>query len=158
VVSVKEVPADKLIEELANYLKSNVAQVRPPVWSIYVKTGANKDKPPMREDWWYIRAASILRRLYLDGPVGLSRLRTYYGYRAKIGSGARREHTRKAGGAIIRKILHQLEQAGLVARTKRGRALTPEGRSLIDKIAAKIAKDLVKARPELAKYIAPPKE
>lgn len=157
-VSLKEVPADKLIKELASYLKSNVAQVRPPVWAIYVKTGADKDRPPMQEDWWYVRAASIMRRLYLDGPVGLSRLRTYYGYRAKIGGGAKREHTRKAGGAIIRKILHQLEQAGFVARTRKGRVLTPEGRSLVDRLATKIAKDLVKASPELAKYIAPPKE
>lgn len=157
-VSVKDVPADLLIKELASYLKANAAQVKPPVWAIYVKTGANKDRPPMDEDWWYIRAASVLRRLYLDGPVGLSRLRTYYGYRAKVGQGVRSERTRKAGGAILRKILHQLEQAGLVARTKRGRVLTPEGRSLLDTIATKIAKDLVKARPELAKYIAPPKE
>ncbi len=157
-VSVKDIPADLLIKELANYLKANTTQVKPPVWAIYVKTGANKDRPPMDEDWWYIRAASIIRRLYLDGPVGLSRLRTYYGYRAKVGQGMRSERTRKAGGAIIRKILHQLEQAGIVAKTKRGRVLTPEGRSLVDRIATKIAKDLVKTRPELAKYIAPPKE
>ncbi|CCC81246.1 30S ribosomal protein S19e [Thermoproteus tenax] len=157
-VSVKDVPADLLIKELAEYLKANVPQVKPPVWSIYVKTGARKDRPPMQEDWWYIRAASIVRRLYLDGPVGLSSLRTYYGYRAKIGSGMRSEKTSKAGGAIIRKILHQLEQAGIAARTRKGRVLTPEGRSLVDRIATKIAKDLVKARPELAKYLAPPKE
>ncbi|MEL9991546.1 MAG: 30S ribosomal protein S19e [Thermoproteus sp.] len=157
-VSVKDVPADLLIKELANYLKTNTTQVKPPVWWMYVKTGANKDRPPADEDWWYIRAASIIRRLYLDGPVGLSRLRTYYGYRAKVGQGMRSERTRKAGGAIIRKILHQLEQAGIVARTKRGRVLTPEGRSLVDRIATKIAKDLVKTRPELAKYLAPPRE
>jgi small subunit ribosomal protein S19e len=70
----------------------------------------------------------------------------------------RPERTRKAGGAIIRKILQQLEQAGLVAKTKQGRVLTPEGRSLLDRIASKIARELIKTRPELAKYIAPPKE
>jgi small subunit ribosomal protein S19e len=59
---------------------------------------------------------------------------------------------------VIRKILQQLEQAGFVAKTKQGRVLTPEGRSLVDRMAAKIARELVKTRPELAKYLAPPKE
>ena len=45
-----------------------------------------------------------------------------------------------------------------VAKTKQGRVLTPEGRSLVDRIATKIAKELVKSRPELVKYLAPPKE
>ena len=156
--SVKDVPADMLIAELARYIKENVPQVKPPVWAPFVKTGANKERPPMDSDWWYVRAASLMRKLYLYGPVGLSRLRSAYSYRAKIGDKMRPERTRKAGGAIIRKILQQLEQAGLVAKTKQGRVLTPEGKSLVDRVASKIAKELIKTRPELAKYIAPPKE
>jgi len=158
VTSVKDVPADLLIAELAKYIKDNVPQVKPPVWAPFVKTGANKERPPMSEDWWYIRAASIMRKLYIYGPVGVGSLRTAYGYRAKVGDKTRPERTRKAGGAIIRKILQQLEQAGFVAKTKRGRVLTPEGKSLVDRVAARIAKELAKQRPELAKYVAPPKE
>ncbi|MGC9051278.1 30S ribosomal protein S19e [Pyrobaculum sp.] len=156
--SVKDVPADQLISELARYIKENVPQVKPPVWAPFVKTGANKERPPMSADWWYVRAASLMRKLYIHGPVGVGSLRTAYGYRAKIGDKTRPERARKAGGAVIRKILQQLEQAGLVAKTKKGRVLTPEGRSLVDRLVTKIAKDLVKARPELAKYVAPPKE
>jgi small subunit ribosomal protein S19e len=158
VTSVKEVPADMLITELARYLKENVPQVKPPVWAPFVKTGANKERPPMSQDWWYVRAASVLRKIYLNGPVGVGALRTAYSYRAKTGDKTRPERTRKAGGAIIRKILQQLEQAGYVAKTKQGRVITPEGRSLLDRIAAKIAKELTKTRPELAKYFATPKE
>ena len=158
-VSVKDVPADLLIKELVKYLKENVPQVKPPPWAMFVKTGANKDRPPMQDDWWYWRAASILRKLYLYGPVGIERLRTAYGYRAKIGSGYRREHFRKAGGAIIRNILHQLEAAGLVMKVPgKGRTLTPQGRSLLDKLATKILKELVKTRPELKKYLVPTTE
>lgn len=157
-VSVKDVPADMLIAELAKYIKENIPQVKPPVWAPFVKTGANKERPPMTQDWWYVRAASIMRKLYLHGPVGVGSLRTAYGYRAKIGDKVRRERTRKAGGAIVRKILQQLEQAGFVAKTKEGRVLTPEGKSLLDRIAARLAKELVKTRPELQKYVAPPKE
>ncbi|MCU7787352.1 MAG: 30S ribosomal protein S19e [Pyrobaculum sp.] len=156
--SVKDVPADQLISELARYIKENVPQVKPPVWAPFVKTGANKERPPMSADWWYVRAASLMRKLYIHGPVGVGSLRTAYGYRAKIGDKTRPERARKAGGAVIRKILQQLEQAGLVAKTKKGRVLTPEGRSLVDRLVTKIAKDLVKARPELAKYVAPPRE
>jgi small subunit ribosomal protein S19e len=158
VTAVKDVPADVLIAEVARYIKESVPQVRPPVWADCVKTGPNKTRPPADPDWWYVRAASVLRKLYLHGPAGVGRLRGAYSYRAKVGRyKTRPERTRKAGGAVIRKILQQLEQAGLVARGRRGRSLTPEGRSLLDAIAAKIARELARARPELLKYTAPPR-
>lgn len=144
-VSVKDVPADLLIRELAKYLRENVPpQVKPPDWALFVKTGPNKDRPPMQEDWWYIRAAAVLRKIYLNGPVGLGSLRMAFSYRAKVGSAVRSERTRKAGGAIIRNILHQLEAAGLVTKTKEGRVITPQGRSLLDKIALNILKEMAK--------------
>ncbi len=155
-VSVKDVPADRLLAKLVEHLKKNVPQVKPPPWALFVKTGANKDRPPMQDDWWYWRAAAILRKLYLYGPVGIERLRTAFGYRAKIGSGFKPERFRKAGGAIIRKILQQLEAAGLVRKVPgEGRELTSEGRRLLDKLAYEVLKELVKERPELAKYLTP---
>ena len=42
----------------------------------------------------------------------------------------------------IRKILQQLEAAGLVEKTKDGRILTSKGRSLLDKLAAQVRKNL----------------
>jgi len=64
-----------------------------------------------------------------------------------------REHFKKAGGSIIRKALQQLEAAGLVCTIKgKGRILTPEGRSLLDRLANKLFNDLVKEKPELKKY------
>ncbi|MFN7105082.1 MAG: 30S ribosomal protein S19e [Pyrobaculum sp.] len=153
--SIKEVPPGVFIVELAKYIKNNAPQVKPPVWAPFVKTGPNKERPPADPEWWYIRAASLMRKLYIHGAAGVGSLRTAYGYRAKVGDKTRRERTRKAGGAAIRKLLQQLEQAGFVTKTKAGRVLTPEGRSLMDRIAAKIAKDLAKDRPELLKYISP---
>jgi small subunit ribosomal protein S19e len=151
---VKDVPPDLLIRELARYLRSNVAQVKPPDWASFAKTGANKERPPTQEDWWYTRAAAVLRKLYLHGPVGLGGLRMAFSYRAKVGSGMRRERTRKAGGAIIRNVLHQLEAAGLVAKSPHGgRVLTPQGRALLDRISLQILRELAKQRPELQKYI-----
>ncbi len=153
-VTALEVPANRLIAKLASYLKENVPEVKPPTWSIFVKTGCFKEKPPEDPDWWYYRAASILRKLYKAGrPVGLSELRREYGGKKRRGSAPPR--TYKAPGNAIRKILQQLEQAQLVKKTREGRILTPQGRALLDRIAIEILMELVKERPELAKYLPP---
>ncbi len=158
-VNIKDVPPDMLIKRLAAYLKDNVQQMKPAPWSLYAKTGARKDSPPQDPNWWYVRAASLLRKIYLNDSVGVERLRMAYSYRAPVGKKARAPRTRKSAGAPIRSILHQLEQAGLVAKVPgKGRTLTPQGRGLLDRTAAQIAKELVKTKPELAKYIAPRQE
>ncbi len=152
-VTALEVPADRLIAELAKYLKERVPEVRPPIWAAMVKTGVHKEKPPMDPDWWYYRAASILRKLYKAGrPVGVERLRTAYG--GRLNRGVAPEHFVKGPGAITRKILQQLEKAGLVEKVPgKGRRLTPAGYSLLDNTAYRIMVSLAKERPELAKYL-----
>ncbi len=135
--SVREVSADKLISSLKEVLKK-VKELEPPVWSKFVKSGVHRERPPEQEDFWHIRAAAILRRLYLDGQVGTERLRVYFGGRKQRGYAPPR--FRKASGNILRKILQQLEKAGLVEKNKKGRKLTSKGRSFIDKIAKESAK------------------
>ena len=148
-----EVPADKLIEELAKYLKEKVPEVTPPAWSAFVKTGPHKERVPSDTDWWYYRAASILRKLYIRGePVGIESLRGAYGGRKNRGVAP--EHYYKGSGSIVRKILQQLESAGLVVKVPRkGRTLTSKGRSLLDKTANKVFRELAKNKPELQKYL-----
>ncbi|MBS7616226.1 30S ribosomal protein S19e [Candidatus Bathyarchaeota archaeon] len=150
--TVYNVPASKLIEKLAQHLKENVDEIKPPSWSIFVKTGAHVQKPPQNPDWWYIRCASLLRKIYVHGPIGLERLRAEYGGRKDFG--VRPEHAVKAGGAIIRKALQQLETAGLIEKLPaRGRKVTAEGRKLLQEIAEGLSRELVKEIPELEKYI-----
>ncbi|WP_440060168.1 30S ribosomal protein S19e [Thermogladius sp. 4427co] len=152
-VNVLEVPADRFIKRLAQYIKENIPEVKPPSWYMFVKTGSFKEKPPTDLDWWYIRAASILRKLYkTGGPIGLSEFRTIYGGRQR--RGVRPPIQRKAGGGVIRRILQQLEQAQLVRRTKKGRVLTPQAIALMDRIAFEIAREYAKENPEYAKYLA----
>lgn len=136
-VHVKTVPADILIERIAEYLRENVKEVNPPNWALFVKTGSHRERPPDRLDWWHVRAASILRRLYVKGPMGVSRLRKAYGGRKKYPM--RRAHKVRAGGAIIRRILQQLEAAGLVGKSNKGRWLTPKGVSLLDRLSREVA-------------------
>ncbi len=133
VSTVYDVPADQLIPRIAEELKK-AKEVTPPEWAHYVKTGTHKEKPPSDSDWWYTRCASILRRLYVKGPTGVSRLRTAYGGRKRRGS--RPNHFSKGSGSIIRKALQQLEHAGLVEHDKgTGRRLSSKGRSFLDKLA-----------------------
>jgi len=148
------VPPELLIKQLAKYLKENVSEVRPPPWAHFVKTGVHKERVPEDPDWWYVRCAAILRKLYLHGPVGIERLRVAFGGRQRIGAKGR-EHFKKGSGAIIRKALQQLEQAKLVMKDgNRGRRLTPQGVSLLDRLTLRILRELQRQRPELRKYLA----
>jgi len=132
-MSVKEVPPSALIKQLAEELKK-VEAIAPPEWSRFAKTGSHRERPPVQPDWWYTRAASVLRRLYMDSPVGISRLRTFYGGRKHRGQAP--EHFHKSGGKVIRVALQQLEKAGLVSKVeRRGRKLTPKGAKMIDSLA-----------------------
>lgn len=137
-VTVREVDAQKLIERVKEELKK-FEEIKPLPWSFFVKSGAHRERPPEQGDFWYIRAASILRRLYLDGPVGVERLRTYYGGRKDRGT--RPARFRKASGNIIRKILQQLEKAGLVEKDKKGRKLSKKGISFLDRMAYEVKKN-----------------
>ena len=135
-MSVREVPAGTLLKRLSEELKK-LEELTPPEWSRFVKTGAHAERPPDQPDWWYMRAASVLRRICAEGPVGVQRLRTYYGGRKHRGSSP--EHFRRAGGKILRTVLQQLEKAGLVTKTERGgRNATPKGARMLNELVDKI--------------------
>jgi small subunit ribosomal protein S19e len=146
-----DVPASKLIEKVARYLKENVDDVTPPSWASFVKTGAHVQRQPQSQDWWYIRCASLLRKIYVHDAVGVEKLSAKYGGRKDFG--VKPEHTVKAGRAIIRKAFQQLEVAGLIEMSKpRGRRVTREGRKLLQGLAEDVHKELVKGLPALEKY------
>jgi small subunit ribosomal protein S19e len=136
-MSVYDVEAKQLIEKTAEELKK-IEELRPPEWVHFVKSGSHAERPPQQEDFWYIRCASLLRYLYINGPIGVSRLRHKYGGRKSKGV-APHKH-RKAGGNIIRKALQKLEKVGFVKTTKKGRELTPKGKAFLDKISVGIKK------------------
>ena len=146
-----DVPADVLINRLSGYLKENIREIQPPEWSGYVKTGSQAERVPQNPDWWYVRSASILRKIYMNGPVGVSRLRKDYGGRKR--RGVRPAHFAKAGGNVIRTILQQLELAGLTQKDgNKGRVVSGKGRSLLDAMSTQIKRDLDRERPELQNY------
>lgn len=137
--TVYDVPPQEFLAEVSKELRS-VSSVKPPVWAKFVKTGPHKKRTPDNPDWWFDRVASVLRTVYMKGPIGISHLRVKYGGRKK--RGVRPEIFVKASGNILRKALQQLESAGLVekVKTKKGRVISTAGMSFCDKIAARIAK------------------
>lgn len=139
-----DVSSETLITNLSKFLKENVGEVAPPTWASTAKTGSHRERPPSNPDWWYTRCASLLRKLYLHGPVGIARLRVEYGGRLRHGTHI--EHSRDAGGSAIREPLQQLQKAGFIAvEAKKGRKLTPEGISLLNRVAADVLKGAQKA-------------
>ncbi len=128
--------SNELILKIAEKLKES-KNVKMPEWAYYVRTSHGKDRPPMQSDWWYIRAAAILRKVALKGPIGTEKLRTLYG--TKKNRGFKPEKFVKASGSITRKILQQLEAEGYIAQgnkgVRKGRIITPKGISFLTKIA-----------------------
>ncbi len=146
-----DVPASLFIERVAKYLKENVEQVQPPAWAAVAKTGSHTEKQPQDPDWWYTRSASVLRKVYVHGPIGLEKLRSDYGGRK--GFRVSPNHASKAGGSNIRKILQQLESAGFIQITRpQGRIMAPKGRKILQEISQDLQKEVVKTIPELKKY------
>jgi small subunit ribosomal protein S19e len=146
-----DVPPLVLIERLTRYLREEVDVIVPPAWASFVKTGSHTQRPPQNPDWWFIRCASLLRKIYVKGPIGIERLRSEYG--GRIDRGVKPEHVGKGGGAIVRKALQQLQAAGLVEPLRnRGRVVTREGGQLLERLSAEIKGNLEKTQPELGKY------
>ncbi len=136
--TVYDVPADKLIAKAAMELKEK-AEITAPEWAPFVKTGTHREMPPEDPEWWYTRTAAVLRRVYVDGPVGVERMRSVYG--GKKDRGSKPNKSVKGSGSILRKALQQLEAAGFVAKQKNGRVITPAGASFLDGIAYTVSKE-----------------
>lgn len=133
-VNIKDMESGKYNKLLAVALKS-VEEFKAPDWSYFVKTGMNKVRPVIEEDFWYKRAASILRQIYIRGVVGTQRLRTRYGGRKNRGVVTGK--FMRGGGKIIRVILQQSEAAGFVEKStgkKKGRQLTVKGKEFLEGI------------------------
>ena len=132
---VHDVPATVFVVKAGQKLKET-GKVSAPEWVADVKTGSHRQLPPTQPDWFYTRCASILRRIYMDGPVGVQRLRSLYGGRKN--RGVKPDRHERSGGSVIREALQQLEKAGYVKTVKGGRIVTAQGMQFLDKVATEI--------------------
>ena len=146
---VYDVPADLLINKLADILKNE--DIPAPSWTPFVKTGSHAEKPPQKPDWWHTRCASILRKVYLNGPLGINDLRKMYGGGKAVGYGNRNH--RPAGGGIIRTAIQGLEKLGYVEKVAgKGRVVSKNGMKKLDRLATEILSQLISKTPQLKVY------
>ena len=149
-MTIHDVYPTELIEKVAEELKK-IEEIKPPVWARFVKTGVHRERAPANPDWWHVRAAAVLRAVYMLGPIGVSKLRTKYG--GKKRRGHKMPEFRKGSGSVIRKVLQQLEKAQLIKFVEKGvhkgRVIAPKGKSLLDKAAVAISK--TKPKPKVVK-------
>jgi len=149
-VTLYDVPAEEFIDELADRLADRTEE---PDWVEYSKTSQDRELPPQQDDFWATRAASVLRKVAINGPIGVERLATSYGG-TKGGSNrysvAPASHV-SGSKKIIREVLIQLEDEDLVTTGQgEGRRTTADGDSFLDEVAQDVFESL--DRPELERY------
>jgi len=136
--TVKDIPAQEFIAALAAYFK-NSNKIELPEWHDLVKTSVAKEMGPLNPDWYYVRAASLARKVYLRGGMGVGAFTRIYGSRQRRLTYGR-FHFRRASKGIIRHILIQLAEQGYIDRKKdkKGRWITSEGRKMLDTVAGQV--------------------
>lgn len=114
-----------------------------------IKTAKYKELAPYEADWFYIRCASILRRLYHRSPAGITQITRIYGGRQR--NGVRPSHFCRSDSSAVRKAIQSLENVKMIEKhPDGGRKLTSQGQRDLDRIAAQIA---AKQRQALKKEV-----
>src|SRR3989440_7428991 len=145
-----DVPPVLLIERLKEKLQSE-GKIKPPEWASFARTGVHTEKAPVQKDWWYRRVAAVLRKVYLHGPVGSTRLAAEFG--GGRDDGAAPKHPRRGSRSIAREAMQQLQAMGRLAKTgKKGRSISAQGRKLLRSLPHEILPELAKTNPDLMKY------
>ena len=132
-MSIYNIPHREFNEKLAEQLKP-MPEFKPPEWSFFVKSSIARERPPTDKNFWYKRAASILKQVYIKKIIGVNKLKPRYG--GKKDRGVKPSRFKKGSSKIIRTIFQQAEKAGLMEKSdkKPGRKLTEKGIKLLEEI------------------------
>ncbi|XVF77843.1 hypothetical protein PTKIN_Ptkin14bG0079600 [Pterospermum kingtungense] len=135
--AVKDVSPHEFVKAYSAHLKRS-GKIELPTWTDIVKTGKLKELPPYDPDWYYVRAASMARKIYLRGGLGVGAFRRIYGGAKRNGS--RPRHFCKSSGSVARHILQQLQNVNIIdIDPKGGRRITSNGQRDLDQVAGRIA-------------------
>jgi len=131
-VTVRDVSAWKWIKATAQYLKQ--ADLFVPRCADIVKTSHGRERAPQNSDWYYIRAAAVLRAIYLRPGTGYGGLSKRFGNKKNRGS--QPEITTRAARGLLHWACKSLTKMSLVTKGKEsGHIITNEGRRCADAIA-----------------------
>jgi len=141
-ITVKDVGAQDFIVAYAKFLKRS-GKITLPKWVDIVKTGSQRQLAPYDPDWFFTRTASMARKIYLEGGIGIHGFRKIYG-KAK-NNGTKPSHFSKASGSVVRAAMKQLEALKVVEKDpKGGRKITTTGQRDLDRIAYNIVNKTTK--------------
>uniref|UniRef100_A0A3Q2VVV0 Small ribosomal subunit protein eS19 n=1 Tax=Haplochromis burtoni TaxID=8153 RepID=A0A3Q2VVV0_HAPBU len=155
-VTVKDVNQQEFVRALAAFLKKS-GKLKVPDWVDLVKLGKHKELAPSDENWFYIRAASTVRHLYLRGGAGVGSMTKIYGSRKR--NGVCPAHYSVGSKNVARKVLQALELLKMIEKDPNGnplvskspiyglppgcptngRRLTSQGTRDLDRIAGQVA-------------------
>jgi len=136
--SVKDVDQQKFVTGFADFLKKS-GKMPVPEWADLIKLARFNEQGPVDPDWYFVRAASVARHLYVRSPAGVGSFTKIYGARKSNGSAP--SHFARSYQSVSRRVLQSLEAMNLVEKhANGGRTLTSQGRRDLDRIAAQIAK------------------
>ncbi|KAK3106920.1 hypothetical protein FSP39_002948, partial [Pinctada imbricata] len=112
-------------------------KMKVPEWTPIIKLAIYNELAPYDDDWFYVRAASVCRHLYIRSPAGVGSLTKIYGGRQRNGTAP--SHFKRSSPTVARKVLQSLEGLKLIEKDANGgRRLTPAGRKDLDRIASQI--------------------
>uniref|UniRef100_S4R7M9 Small ribosomal subunit protein eS19 n=1 Tax=Petromyzon marinus TaxID=7757 RepID=S4R7M9_PETMA len=135
-ITVKDVNQQEFVKALAAFLKKS-GKLKKPDWVDTVKLAKHKELAPYDGDWYYVRAASVVRHLYLRGGVGVGAMTKIYGGRQR--NGTKPSHFSRGSKNVARKVLQSLESLKMVEKDPTGgRRLTPTGQRDLDRIAGQV--------------------
>lgn len=145
-MKVEQICPEKFINILSESLKDE-KKIEKPVEADHIKSGHNRELAPANENWYHIRAASILRKLYMEELTNPEKSKFGFGvlwfarvYGGSKNNGHKPSHTVTGSKSLVRRILQSLENAKLVSKVaKGGRKLTETGHSYLEGIASKAA-------------------
>merc|ERR1711887_98730 len=136
--SVKDVDQQLFVVGFADFLKKS-GKMKVPEWADLIKLSRFNEQGPHNPDWFFVRAASVARHLYIRSPAGVGSFTKIYGARKRNGSAP--SHFMRSSQSVSRRVLQALEEMALVEKDANGgRKLTSQGRRDMDRIAAQIAK------------------
>merc|ERR1711935_804404 len=109
--SVKDVDQHEFVKALSNHLKKS-GKLKVPDWVDIVKNSRRNELSPYDEDWYYTRAASVARHLYIRNPVGVGAFCKVYG--GSTPRGPPPSPFIKSSPSVSRKVLQSLESMKMV--------------------------------------------
>ncbi|GME87131.1 unnamed protein product [Ambrosiozyma monospora] len=129
------VPAQDFINAYAQFLQRQ-GKLEVPGYVELVKTSAGNELPPQdAEGWFYKRAASVARHVYMRKQVGVGALNKLYG--GSKNRGPKPGKHQDASGSINRRVLQSLEKIGVLEISEKGgRKISENGQRDLDRIAA----------------------